>query len=309
MEQGKNQEKKKYPEFPVLVVDDERNFLNSIDSLLAIQGITNIECCQDSEEVMTRLKNRKYSLILLDLIVPGINGIELLPKIDYECPDIPVIILTGHPEEMTPFECKKLGASGYWKKTDATKELIATIQNALHVKKHDKPVKVKKDKEKDDVEFKTTIHFHTKPPEVFFVMNLWYQVNYFSHPVGSKTLKSSRARIIAATSKNLSALIQTGAFRYDLYNHLKAHEIHTPPLRERKEDIPLLVDYFLGKAAKETGIEKPAISGELLPLLEKYNFPGNVGELKKMVNHAVSRRQSGILTPDDFFKGTKEGGE
>jgi len=153
-----------------LVVDDERNFLKSIDSLLVIQGITNIECCQDSEEVMTRLKNRKYSLILLDLIMPGINGIELLPKIDYECPDIPVIILTGHPEEMTPFECKKLGARGYWKKTDATKELIATIQNALHVKKHDKPVKVKTEKEKDDVEFKTTIHFHTKPPEVFFVM-------------------------------------------------------------------------------------------------------------------------------------------
>jgi transcriptional regulator with AAA-type ATPase domain len=80
-------------------------------------------------------------------------------------------------------------------------------------------------------------------------------------------------------------------------------------LRERKEDIPLLVDYFLGKAAKEAGIEKPALSGEVLPLLEKYHFPGNVGELKKMVNHAVSGSQSGILTPDDFFRGTKEGGE
>ena len=129
------------------------------------------------------------------------------------------------------------------------------------------------------------------------------------YPVDSNTLKSSRARIVAGTGKNLSALIQTGAFRYELYNHLKAHEINIPPLRERKEDIPLLVDHFPGKAAKEAGIEKPALAGELLPMLEKYHFPGNVGELKKMVNHAVSGCQSGILSVGDFFNGTKEGGE
>jgi transcriptional regulator with AAA-type ATPase domain len=69
------------------------------------------------------------------------------------------------------------------------------------------------------------------------------------------------------------------------------------------------VDHFLGKAAAKVGIEKPALPGELLPMLEKYHFPGNVGELKKMVNRAVSGSQSGILSPDDFFKGTKEGRE
>jgi DNA-binding NtrC family response regulator len=94
-------------------------------------------------------------------------------------------------------------------------------------------------------------------------------------------------------------------FRYDLYNHLKAHEIHIPPLRERKEDIPLLVDYFLGKAAITAGIQKPAVPGELLPMLEKYHFPGNVGELKKMVNQAVSRCKSGFLSVDDFFMDTE----
>jgi transcriptional regulator with AAA-type ATPase domain len=66
------------------------------------------------------------------------------------------------------------------------------------------------------------------------------------------------------------------------------------------------VDHFLGKAATKAGIEKPALAGELLPLLEKYHFPGNVGELKKMVNHAISRCKSGFLSVDDFFRDTKE---
>jgi transcriptional regulator with PAS, ATPase and Fis domain len=126
------------------------------------------------------------------------------------------------------------------------------------------------------------------------------------YPLGSNKLKYADVRIIAATDTNLLALIQTGAFRPDLYNHLKAHEIHIPPLRERKEDIPLLVDHFLGKAAINAGIQKPAIPGNLMPMLEKYHFPGNVGELEKMVNHAVSSSQSGFLSPDDFFRGTKE---
>ena len=92
-------------------------------------------------------------------------------------------------------------------------------------------------------------------------------------------------------------------------DHLKAHEIHIPPLRERKEDIPLLLDHFLGKAAITAGIQKPALPAELLPMLEKYNFPGNVGELKKMVNHAVSRCKSGVLSVEDFFRDTEEKGK
>jgi transcriptional regulator with AAA-type ATPase domain len=83
---------------------------------------------------------------------------------------------------------------------------------------------------------------------------------------------------------------------------LKAHEIQIPPLRERKEDFPLLVDYFLEKAAKETGIEKPSLPDKLVPLLKEHNFPGNVGELKKMVYEAVRSHQSGDISLDTFRK-------
>lgn len=65
------------------------------------------------------------------------------------------------------------------------------------------------------------------------------------------------------------------------------------------------MDHFLEKAAEEAGIEKPALPDELVPLLKTHDFPGNVGELKKMVYEAVRSHQSGYLSPDDFFRGTK----
>ena len=125
-------------------------------------------------------------------------------------------------------------------------------------------------------------------------------------PLGTNESKSANARIVAGTGKNLSALIQIGAFRQDLYTRLRPHEIHIPPLRERKKDIPLLVDHFLKKAAEKAGNETPAVPGELFPLLEKYDFPGNVSELKKMVYNAVNRCESGILPMDAFLKNIKK---
>ena len=73
--------KKLYPPYPVLVVDDEDDFLNSIQTTLKRKGITNVECCNKSTEVMPRLREKKYSLILLDIIMPGIRGDDLLPGI------------------------------------------------------------------------------------------------------------------------------------------------------------------------------------------------------------------------------------
>jgi DNA-binding response OmpR family regulator len=170
MEQGKKQEKKKYPEFPVLVVDDDKNFLNSIEYSLLSKGITNLERCEDSGEVMSRLKEKVYSVILLDMIMPGINGMELLPKITNEYPGSPVIVLTGYPDRIKSFSCMNLGAYGYLTKTTDTNELITMIHNALILKDDQEFEKINNFEEIDEVEFKTTIHFHTKPPEIFSLM-------------------------------------------------------------------------------------------------------------------------------------------
>jgi DNA-binding NtrC family response regulator len=402
--------KKLFPELPILMVDDEKHFLNSLDFELRSKGITNVECCQDSRDVMPKIKERKYSVILLDVLMPYISGDELLPDIVAKYPDIPVIVITAFPDAKTARDCMEKGAFECLTKPIDTRELIRTIHETLDLKDTHKEIILHKKQLFSDNSCKEKslpnvitcckemlsicqtiglVAFTSRPVlvmgetgvgkeflareihkqshrrgkfipfdttglnnELFTSLLFGYrkkisngslaliegkmeearngtlfikeignlslesQAKLFRvlqdreyYPVGSNTLKSSRARIIAATTRNFSALIQIGDFRYDLYNHLKAHEIHIPPLRERKEDIPLLVDHFLGKASVKAGIEKPALPSDLLPLLEKYNFPGNVGELKKMVNDAVSSHKSGILSTDAFFKSTKKDGE
>jgi transcriptional regulator with GAF, ATPase, and Fis domain len=96
-------------------------------------------------------------------------------------------------------------------------------------------------------------------------------------------------------------MLESGEFRGDLYHRLQAHHIHIPPLRQRKEDIPLLVNCFLKEAALKNGMTPPSQPAELFPLLEKYDFPGNISELKQMVAEAVSRYKRGMLPLDVFL--------
>ncbi|MDQ1352561.1 MAG: hypothetical protein QG657_2867, partial [Acidobacteriota bacterium] len=121
----------KYSEYPVLVVDDEKNFLNSVDFILRSKGISNVECCLDSMEVMNLLDNKKYSVILLDLKMKGVTGEELLDRIVKEYPDIPVIILTGINMVEIAISCIKKGAFDYLVKPVDTEKLINTIRDAL----------------------------------------------------------------------------------------------------------------------------------------------------------------------------------
>jgi DNA-binding NtrC family response regulator len=121
-----------YPGLPVLIIDDEEHFLDSIVPILRINGITNVECCQDSLEVMPLLKKKKFSVILLDIKMPGIKGTELLPKITAEYPEIPVIMVTSVDNEIsTVVDCIKQGAFDYLVKPVETAKLITTIQHAL----------------------------------------------------------------------------------------------------------------------------------------------------------------------------------
>jgi DNA-binding NtrC family response regulator len=122
------------------------------------------------------------------------------------------------------------------------------------------------------------------------------------YPVGSDSFRKSDARIVLATNHDLQKLMASGEFRTDLYYRLCAHQIHIPPLRERLDDLPLLLDHFLTAAAKELNKKKPTPPGELVTLLSLYSFPGNVRELEAMVFDAVARHGSGILSMDSFRK-------
>ncbi|MFH1216288.1 MAG: sigma-54 dependent transcriptional regulator [Pseudomonadota bacterium] len=120
------------------------------------------------------------------------------------------------------------------------------------------------------------------------------------YPLGSDTPQTSDARIIVATNRDFNELLASGGFRRDLYFRLNAHHVHLPPLRDRFDDLQLLVPHFVGMAAKEFGKSKLVVPRELYLLLENYSFPGNIRELKAMIYDAVSRRQGHVLGLDLF---------
>ena len=130
------------------------------------------------------------------------------------------------------------------------------------------------------------------------LLRLLQDGEYF--PLGSDVGKRSDARVVVATNQDIQALQESGRFRKDLYYRLCAHHIHIPPLRERREDLPILVDHFLEKASETLGKKKPTPPRELFTLLSTYHFPGNIRELQSMILDAVSSHKSGKLSMGVF---------
>lgn len=115
-------------------------------------------------------------------------------------------------------------------------------------------------------------------------------------PLGADAAKLTDAFIITSTNQDLQHLQESGKFRKDLYFRLITHHIHIPPLRERISDIPLLVDYFIDKAAKLFNKYKPTVPREIYDLLSTYHFPGNIRELESMIYDSVSIHKAGKLS-------------
>jgi DNA-binding NtrC family response regulator len=116
------------------------------------------------------------------------------------------------------------------------------------------------------------------------------------YPLGSDQPRRSDARLVIATNRNLEAAVAHGGFRSDLYFRLATHHVAVPPLRERRQDIPLLVDKFLKDAALELTKPAPKYPNELLVRLRGYDYPGNVRELRSLILDAVGRNRGGDLT-------------
>jgi two-component system response regulator PilR (NtrC family) len=107
-------------------------------------------------------------------------------------------------------------------------------------------------------------------------------------------------RIISATNKDLAQRVGDGVFREDLYYRLNVIPIHLPPLRERKEDIPVLTQYFIEKYSRAFGKEVQRISAYALELLMNYPFPGNVRELENIIERSIALETSNIILPENL---------
>lgn len=397
-----------FPGRPALIVDDEENYLNSVEFELLSNEITNVECCADSRVVMSLLEKKKYSLILLDLIMPHISGEDLLPQIVEKYPETPVIVITAAfpddpkiPVTRIASECMKNGAFDCLNKPIEIKDLTKTIHDALNLKgSHKEIIALKKSlfsdhlikpesfskfttkSEKMHAVFQTIgllaftsrpllirgetgtgkdfvaqaihklsgrkgkfISFQTTGPDdnSFEIKILGQQggtsfkkgqldeccggtlyiddVGDLSKesqekllylirkkeffPQGAEEPVDSDVRIITATKKNLAALTQIKSFNQQLDFLLKTHEIYIPPLRERTEDISLLLEHFVQEIVDKSGIKPPIISKDIVKTLETYDFPGNISELKKMVHEAVHKLRSGQLSSAVFREAIK----
>lgn len=118
--------------------------------------------------------------------------------------------------------------------------------------------------------------------------------------VGGKDWLKIDVRVVAATNKNLAELVNKGDFRQDLYYRLDVVTVHLPPLRERAEDIPLLVRHFLKHYSQETGKSITTISDKAMKLLCAYSWPGNIRELENAIEQAVALSYQPVLTPEDL---------
>lgn len=132
------------------------------------------------------------------------------------------------------------------------------------------------------------------------LLRLLQEGDYF--PLGSDRPKKLNARVIASTNQDIAAKQDRGEFRNDLFYRLRTHHIHVPALRDRKDDIPILLDFFLEEASRTLGKEKPKYPLELVPLLEQYDFPGNIRELRSMVFDAVAQNPGAMLSLKQFKK-------
>lgn len=385
------------PKNPVLLVDDEEQFLLSAGFSLNSNGFSNIIECSNSLQVMDILSKTAVSVIILDVMMPYLSGEDLLQMITQEYPNIPVIIITALNEIDLAVKCIKNFAFDYLVKPVDDSRLTTTVQKAINyfqMKTENELLKksLLNDKLKhpeyfeeiitcspkmysifkyieaigptdlpilitgetgsgkeliagaihklsnrtgefvsvniagvDDTLFTDSLFGHNRgsftnaitgrkgliesaQDGTFFgdeigdlvmesqvkLLRLIQEGQYY--PIGSDVPKSSNARIILATNVDLRKQIENKIFRKDLFYRLQSHHIHIPPLRERKEDIPLLVMHFLKKAAKRLGKKTPTVPKELFTILKVYDFPGNIRELEGLITDAVSLHDGGILS-------------
>ena len=137
----------------------------------------------------------------------------------------------------------------------------------------------------------------SKPVQVKLLRFL--QEGEFERVGGEKTI-SVNVKVTSATNKDLKNEVRLNRFRDDLYYRLNVIPIHLPPLRERKSDIPLLIEHFLREAARRNGQKLRRISTEALPLMMAYRWPGNVRELQNAIQYAVVKSQGNIIRPEDI---------
>src|SRR5437899_10194355 len=367
----------------VLIVDDEAEIRESLQTLLELEGFE-VEAAGPGEDGLSQMANRPFDLVLLDLTLPGRNGMEILSEIHSHDPHLPVIMITAYGTVENAVRAMQSGAANFVQKPWDNEKLLADVRAAVGRRRA----------EEENVQLKRALkqryHFENivgKSEPMLKIFDLVAQVapsrstvllqgesgtgkeliakalhlksprrdrpfvpvntgsmppdllesTLFGHVKGAVTsasaLKSVRVeiadrgtlfldeigtmgmetqskilrvlqdrkfmhlggvheiqvdvRIIAATNVDLKQQVREGKFREDLFYRLNVISVDLPPLRQRREDIPLLLDFFLTRYSEENERNPRRITPEALRPLLAYSWPGNVRELENVIERAV----------------------
>lgn len=380
----------------ILVVDDDADMRELAYDMLKDRG-HQVAIAGSGEEALKQLAEEDYAVVLTDLRMKGMQGLELLTQIKRHHPDINVILMTAFGSVETAVEAMKHGASDYLTKPVKKDELIRVVERVIREASLRREVsRLRKEVHKEysfhqilgkskaiqavfDLIRRVAdsptnvlitgesgtgkelvakaIHYNSNRKEAPFVPvncaaipEQLLESELFGHMRGAFTdakvdkrglfeeaqkgtlfldeiselplmlqAKILRAiqekeirrvgatkpisvdvRIIAATNLNLSEEVKHKRFREDLYYRLNVIELKLPPLRERREDIPLLVDAFLKKCSEGSGKAVNGVSEAALAMLIDYTWPGNVRELENVIERAVTLTRGEKISPDDL---------
>jgi len=383
-------------EAPILIVDDDSSQRRLIEFWLQEEGYSTLTA-NDGKAGLLLFEQNSPRLVVTDLRMPGMDGLDLLGRIKGINQDVPVILITAFGTVTNAVDAMKLGAADYILKPLNPDELKLSVHRALERKQLVDENLYLRDFAKTAFRFENLIGNSKKIREVFDIATQvarrdstvllmgesgtgkellakaihqnsprakkpFVTINcgaipeslieseLFGHRKGSFTgaltdrvgkfeaanegtvfldeigdlapnlqirllrviqereidkigyahpLKVN-VRIIAATNRNLRTLVEDGQFREDLFYRLSVVGINLPPLRERKEDIPLLVGHFLKKHCGRYQIPVVAVSDEALEALAQHHWPGNVRELENVVEHLVVLGKGDMIKPQDL---------
>jgi two-component system, NtrC family, nitrogen regulation response regulator NtrX len=364
----------------ILIIDDERAIRKTLGEILSYEGYK-IDEAGDGEEGLKRFNEKSYDVVICDIKMPKVDGIEFLEKAKAINPDIPIIMVSGHGNIDTAVEAVKKGAFDYVSKPPDLNRLLITLRNALDRQSLVTETKVLKRKVSRVQEMigesapikkiRDTIEkvaptdarvlitgengagkelvarwIHEKsnrssgpivevncaaiPGELIeselfghekgsFTSAIKQRIGKFEQAHGgtlfldeigdmslgaqAKVLRALQegkitrvgadkdinvdVRVIAATNKDLLREVDDKNFRLDLYHRLGVIIIHVPSLNDRRDDVPLLVQFFLEKIADEYGQPPKKIEDNAMETLKSYNWTGNIRELRNVVERLI----------------------
>ena len=382
------------PAEKILVVDDEQSMTQFLGIVLRKEGYQ-VTTVNSGREGLERVKSENFDVVITDIKMPGMDGIQLLQGIKKLDATLPVVIMTAYASQQSAIDAVNLGAFQYLIKNAKNDEIKLVVRNALELRKvrtenyylkrelkrgHEEKIIIGSSEEMERV-FKMVekvadseatimiqgesgtgkeliareVHYRSRRANGPFVsINCGaiprdlLESNLFGHVKGSftgavrdsaglfqvaeggtffldevgetplatqvKLLRALQEReiipvggtqavkidcqLVAATNADLDREVAEGRFRADLFYRLNVIPIKLPPLRQRRDDVPLLVDHFLKRYAQN----KPAktMSKDTMELLMKYDWPGNVRELENVMERAVILNEGEVIGPEDL---------